>query len=761
VTIRGTATVSELRAVRPGAPVPAVPPFPVVESKLVAPLLRRGLVDRQRLVERLLESQDCSVIAVVAPAGYGKSTLLAQWAARTRPRVGWLSIDEQDNDPTVLLGYLAIVLDRIEHIDPAIYGRLASPGAGITDVARLHASIGAMSEPVTLVLDHVELLTSRAARDVVAELTVRLPYGSQVAIGSRHAVPVPVARLRAERALLEIGADDLGMDRTEAGELLAGAGAVIDDETIDELHRRTEGWPAGLYLAALAMNAGSSSAHPPVAFTGDDRFVGDYLRSELLANVSRADATFLTRTSVLESLSGPLCDAIVGRQGSDRVLDRLEQQNLLVVPLDRRRERFRYHHLFRELLQSELHRREPGTVAELHARAAAWYEQHDQPEAAIEHAQQANDADRVARLVLRVANPAWASGRVDTVLRWMEWFSNNGLVEQHPAIALHGSLIHALVGDAGGAERWVGAAERAPVQGVLEDGNTMEGSLAYLRALLCRDGLDEMRRDAAIALCGLSPSSPYRAAMLHAEGVSYLLDGDLEAADVVFARALDESTSSGLVPFIPVVLAERGIVAIARDDWAEADALAAQAVQLMGDGRFDEYWSSALVYGWAARTACRRGAIAEARDLTTRAARLRPLLTYVLPIVSAQALLELARAYVALGDQNGGRAVLRQLAAVLQQRPKLGTVAQQAHELRSRLDVLKVEALGASALTTAELRLIPLLPTHLSFAEIAERLFVSRNTVKTQAISIYRKLGVSSRSETIARMSELGLVAMS
>jgi LuxR family maltose regulon positive regulatory protein len=249
--------------------------------------------------------------------------------------------------------------------------------------------------------------------------------------------------------------------------------------------------------------------------------------------------------------------------------------------------------------------------------------------------------------------------------------------------------------------------------------------------------------------------------MLHAEGVSHLLEGDPETADAFFARALDEATSAGMVPFVPVVLTERGIVATARDEWVDADALAARALDVMGDGRFDDYWTSALVYAWTARTAARRGALAEARGLVTRAARLRPLLTYALPIVAAQALLELAHTYVALGDQNGGRTVLRQLHDVLQQRPKLGTVAQQADDLSSRLQLLNAEILGASALTTAELRLLPFLPTHLSFAEIGERLYVSRHTVKTQAISIYRKLGVSSRSETIERMTELGLVPRS
>ena len=201
-------------------------------------------------------------------------------------------------------------------------------------------------------------------------------------------------------------------------------------------------------------------------------------------------------------------------------------------------------------------------VPELHTRAAAWYETNNLPEAAIEHAQHAGDVDRVARLVLKVANPVWASGRLDTVLRWMEWFSANDLIESQPAVAVHGALIYALIGRAGDAERWARAAERTSFRGTLADGNTMESSLAYLRALLCRNGVDEMRRDAHLALEGLGPLSPYRAAMLHAAGAADLLQGDLDHADLYFARAVDEATSAGAAPFIPVALAERGIVAI-------------------------------------------------------------------------------------------------------------------------------------------------------------------------------------------------------
>ncbi len=442
------------------------------------------------------------------------------------------------------------------------------------------------------------------------------------------------------------------------------------------------------------------------------------------------------------------------------MLEELENRNLLVIPLDARREWYRYHHLFRELLLAELVRREPEVVPELHVRAAEWYEANGMPEAAIDHAQAAGDADRVARLMLVHVNHVWASGRSDTILRWLAWFDDQDVIREYPGIAVHGSLMFALAGRLRDAEHWATVAESSPATGVLDDGNTVEASVAYLMALLCRNGVDAMRRDAAKALAGLDPASPYRAAMLHTEGVSYLLENDLDQADARLAHAVAVAGDGddAPVPFVTLLLAERGIVAIARDEWDQAEAFAERVSSLLVHGEFDGYWSSALVYAWLARVAVHRGDIELGRDYVGRAARLRHLLTYALPVVSALALLEMARVYIALGDAAGGRTVLRQVRDIFQQRPQLGVLPQQAGELRTTLDTMRLGTPGTSSLTTAELRLVPFLPTHLTFPEIGERLYISRHTVKSQAMSVYRKLGASSRSEAIERMHELGLL---
>lgn len=733
--------------------------FALTESKFHPPGVRPGIVVRTALVERLAAAR-VPVITVAAPPGYGKTTLMSQWAKRIGSRAAWLSCDDGDNDPVVLLSALAVALNRIGPVDPAIFSALASSGADITMVPRLVSAVASVQPPVTVLLDHAEAVTNKQCLNTIAEFALRLPPGWQLGLASRTVIPLPAARLRAQGGILEITADDLAMGPREADSLLKGAGVEADEASVRDLLQRTEGWPAGLYIAALAIKSGGRKSDVGFTFTGDDVYMGDYLRSELLDRISAVEASFLIRTSVLDRMCGSLCNAILEETGSAAALEQMEARNLLVVPLDRHREWYRYHHLLRDLLRAELRRREPDLIQDLHFRAAAWFEANGMPQAAIDHAQAAGDYDRVARLILELQQPVWASGRVETVLRWMEWLRDIPSAEHYGAIAAHGSLIFALLGQPSEAERWAGAAERASPGGVLPDGSTMEATLAYLRAILCRKGVGEMRRDARIAWEGLSPASPYRATMLYTEGVSYLLEGDPAPAEPILARALDLATHSGSLPLAGVILAEQCGVAAERNDWPEVTTLAQRAATIVETGHFGDYWTSALVYAWASRAAAYGGDVARARFYLGRASRLRPLLTYALPVVSVQALLEMTRCYMTLADPGGAAAVLAQVHDILQQRPDLGVLPELAGQLQASLATVNARAVGASSLTAAELRLLPLLATHLSYQEIGEQLFVSKNTVKTQAYSAYRKLLVSSRSEAVVRTRELGLDAL-
>jgi LuxR family maltose regulon positive regulatory protein len=730
----------------------------LVESKLHPPPARPGIVARIGLVERLVASDGVPVVCVVAPAGYGKTTLLAQWAQHTVHRVGWVSLDQRDNDPAVLLTYLAVALDRLEPIDPRIVQALAGPGGSVVGaVARLAAAMAAMTRPVALVLDHVELLENQECLDLVAELAAQLPAGAQLLVASRSRPPLPVALLRAQGGVVEFEAEALAMDHQETRALLEGVGVGLDDAEVEELLGRTEGWSVGLYLAALAHRAGGPSRHSWAGFTGDDRFMADYLWSELLVQLPPERVAFLTRTAVLERMSGPLCDAVLDTTGSSEVLAWLEEANLLVVPLDRRRRWYRYHHLFQELLRAELDRREPELVPALHARAAAWCEANGLPETAIDHAQAADDTDRVARLVWELALPAYGAGRVDTTRRWFGFFEDEGLLGRYPPVALLGAWLQALIGQPAAAERWADAAEQGPVTGTLPDGSTVESYRALLRALLCRHGVDRMRADTQAALDELDRGSQWRPTAQLLEGICHLLAGQAGLADPILVHAAEVATGAGALPAAAIALAERSLVAMEHQDWQQATALAEQAQDVVRAGELDGYVASALVHAAAARVAVHQGDVPGAQQQLTRATRLRPLLTHALPYFAVQTLLELGRACLALDDAAGARVVLRQAREILRRRPDLGILPSQVDELWSKLDLGRGGTGGVSSLTTAELRLLPLLPTHLTFRDIGERLHVSQHTVKTQAMSVYRKLGVSSRSQAVQRLQQLGL----
>jgi LuxR family maltose regulon positive regulatory protein len=701
------------------------------------------------------------VICLVAPPGYGKTTVLAQWAEQKR-RVAWVGVDRRDNDPTLLLTYVAAALDRVEPIDPEIVRTLASPGAvAATVVPRLAAAVSAMTEPVALVLDNLESLDDQQSEDVVAELAAQFSArplaGSRLVLVSRTRPPLPMGRLRALGGVVEVGVEELAMDQREAAALLEGAGVQLAEAEATALIRRTEGWPVGLYLAALSLKAGGPRRTAGVGFAGNDRFMADYLRSELLAHLPPETVSFLTRTAVLDRMSGPLCDAILETVGSGAVLESLAGSNLLLVPLDRQRTWYRYHHLFGDLLAAELERREPQLVPELHLRAAGWWEANGLEETAIDHAQAAGDADRVARLVTSRMQPATSAGQVDTVQRWLAWFQDRGLIERYPAVAVQGTWIYALWGPPAAAERLADAAEGGSSAGTLPDGSTMQGHRALMRALLCRDGVDRMRADVQAGLAGLSPASQWRAAALTLVGVSYLLDGEGDQADPILADAVEVGIHAGALPAVAVALAERGLIAIQRQHWHQAETFVDQARAIIQTGQLDDYALITLVHAVAARTAAHRGLAQPAREHLIRAAHLRPRLTHATPHLTVQTLLELGRAYLALGDAAGAKETLKEANHILRLRPDLGILPQQADELGSRLHTIHEATGGVSALTRAELRLLPLLSTHFTFREIGERLYLSPNTVKKHALSVYRKLGVSSRGQAVQRAQEVGL----
>jgi LuxR family transcriptional regulator, maltose regulon positive regulatory protein len=739
--------------------------FDVVESKLHAPLPRPGVVSRTPLVNRLRVTHSFPVATLTAPAGYGKTTILAQWSARDKRSFAWVSIDERDNDPIVLLRHIAASLHEIEPLDRRVLDSLRSPGESMwtSVLPRLGSALASCEHPLVVVLDDAHLLRSRDSTGAVSALVDHIAGSSMLVLAGRVQPRLRIAALRASGRLLELGVDELALSRREARVLLASAGVDLAENDVEELVRRTEGWAAGLYLAALSLrdrNGDSAGRHRIPPFAGDDRYLADYFRSEYLSRLAPEQLTFLRRTSVLGKMSGPLCDRLLEREGSAAELASIEKSNLFLVPLDRHREWYRYHHLFHDLLTRELTEREPELVPVLHRRAADWFEENADPESALEHADASGDADRVARLVTSLALPVYYSGRVTTVESWLDRFGEDLQLERYPAMAVIGGWIHALQGQATEAERWLDIATRGGDDGMLPDGSkSVRPWIALLRAAMCGDGVEQMLRDAEGALDELPAGSQWRPTGLLLQGAAYLLQGDDERGDAIFADAAEAAECLGATDTRVVAISERSLLAAARDEPGAAEMLSVRAHALVEEGQLGSYVTSSIELAATARALLRHGRWDQARGCLTTARRLTPFLTYALPWFAVQTRLELARTYVALRDANGARTLLSEARQILRVRPLLGVLSEQTEALQDEVATMPDVANGnGSGLTGAELRLLPLLATHFSFREIGERLHVSRNTVKTQAISVYRKLGVSNRSDAIEQAAGLGLV---
>jgi LuxR family transcriptional regulator, maltose regulon positive regulatory protein len=740
----------------------AGPVFDLTASKLRRPLVRHGTVSRSPLVERLAHGDRRPIVSVVAPPGYGKTTVLAQWAERNGQSFAWVSVDERDNDPKVLLTYVAQALDAVEPIDERVFDALASPGSSVPGsvLPRLGSAFSSMTTPVALVLDDVHMLRNRECQAALSVLADHVPGGSRLALAGRSRPPLRVARLRAEGRVLEIGPRDLSLTQDEAFLLLRNADIAVAEEDVTELHRRTEGWPAGLYLAALYLREGGPLASAAVSFGGDDRLVTEYMESEFLARISRRRRAFLTRTAVLERMSGSLCDAVLERTGSAGVLADLEQSNLLLVPLDRRGQWYRYHRLFRDMLLAELHRLEPGLIPVLRRRAAQWHERNGEPAEALEYWMKAGEADSAARLVGTLAFPTYQRGRVATAERWFGWLDDHAPRGTYPAVAVLAAMVSAVTGKPGQAELWAEVSERGAATASLPDGSpTIEPWLALLRALLCRRGVDQMRADAELAARTLGAGSFWRTAATLCLGEAHLMAGDADRADVLFQDAAAAGQAGGASIGVCVALAERSLLAISRGAWEAAGRHLSQARSLTRDANLEDYPPVTILHAAAARIALHQHDRPRAIAELTRAQRLRPGLTYALPYLAVHARIELARCHLALADVAAARILLQEAEEVLTRHSGLGVFAGQAGDLRAELSSARgSSAPGASALTAAELRLLPMLPTHLSFPQIGEEMFLSPNTVKSHAVSIYRKLGATSRSQAVTRSRELGLL---
>ena len=395
----------------------------LLATKLHVPRPRPGFVPRPQLAGRLEEGLARGLVLVCAPAGSGKTVLLADWAYRENRPVAWLSLDTGDNDPARFWRYVAAALDRIrpgigEQVAVLLRGGQQPPLEAV--VTTLINELAALPGEVTVILDDYHLIDSQPVHGSIAFLLGRLPSGLRLVLASRADPPLSLARLRASGRLAELRADELRFTLDETGVFLREAtGLDLPATSVAAFQDRTEGWVAGLQLAALSLRGQGDVAGFVATFSGSHRYVLDYLTEEVLARQSEQVRGFLLETSVLDQLSGPLCDAVTGQGGSQALLEALERANLFLVALDEVRGWWRYHHLFADLLRVRLAQERPGRVPELHRAAAAWHEQRGLADDAVRHALAAGDVDWAARLIEQHVEMLIRRSEGETLRRWL------------------------------------------------------------------------------------------------------------------------------------------------------------------------------------------------------------------------------------------------------------------------------------------------------------------------------------------------------
>jgi LuxR family transcriptional regulator, maltose regulon positive regulatory protein len=740
----------------------------VITPKLRAPTPRSEQVIRPRLLELLENTNGCKITLVSAPAGYGKTTLLAQWSHAVGGSLSfaWISLDEQDNDPVRLWMH---IVEALHLAAPGeAFGADVLEGMSVTGRRLIETSlpmlINVLAElrlRLILVLDDYQFVAKDECHESVAFFAEHLPENVHLVLASRSDPPLPLGRLRARGEMNEIRDEQLAFSEEEAAYLLNETmGLDLTSDDLRLLLERTEGWPAAIYLASLSLQKREDKHAFIGAFKGSDRYIVDLLAEEVLAGVQEDVREFLLRTSILRRLAGPLCDVVVGREGSGKLLRELARSNLFLVPLDERGEWYRYHHLFSQFLLYELESSSPELVPILYGRASAWLESEGFFDAAIRHAVAATDFERAGLLVARHWYGYVQAGQMATVDGWLESLPEMQTARD-PALLLVRAWICTLSGRGEEGERLLTLAESIPYEGPLPDGTaSVEAGTATIRGIFGFGGV-RSTLEAARRAVESEPeiTSPRAALMRFGLGSSYYLSGETSAARKWLEEAL-ELTVSGQPLLRTVCLSYLAIVATDEGRLEEAESLAREARTLTDRFGLWVIPQSSWVPIAFGNLLARRGDLLEAQAELESGLSVRRELPGLSPWPTLIGLLALARARSGHGDRGGARDALAEARTILERHPDSGIfpslLALQERALRNRSRRRNGSLNGE--LTERELDVLRLLVGELSTRQMALSLYVAPSTVRTQVKSVYRKLGVSSRKEAVQEARARDLV---
>jgi LuxR family maltose regulon positive regulatory protein len=722
-----------------------------------APRPRPGLIDRDELVASLVGTDD-HLVVVAAPAGFGKTTTMLLWDRADQRSFAWVNLDRLDDDPVHLARHLAVALEEVAPLDPVTWRKLT--GAGRSPELELMPVIAAevvRRGPLVLVIDDVHLVTNEMSLRCLERLIDATPRGSTVALVGRALPTVRLPRRRMEGRVRDIDASMLALSADEAQRLFEAMDVELSTPAIEDLVARTEGWAGGLHLAGMSISH-RSGKDPDAKLTGRDRLVADYLVEEVLAALPDDVVAFLERSSVLDRMSAQLLDDLLQIHTSGAQLRALEESgNLFLVPLDGERQWFRYHHLFGELLRSRLRERDPRTFVELHGRASAILERAGDDDGAFEHAVAAGDIDRAMTIVMARAPQLVLGGRVGVLARWLD-----RLDERTLAGTATGSLARAWVGigigDVPLARYAATAALELGAGETLPDGvTTVPVAVACLRSVVAPDGLRGIIDDTNLAVReGDERMRPWWSLAISLRATALSMMGAIDEASRLFEAA--RPGLADLPAFAAGLEAHLALLALERDDLTAAAAHVRAARRFREHHDFEGLTAATIVFAADALVSARLGNRPEALREAAIARNLVARLDDVVPRTALIVHVTLARACLLIDDRAQANHHVQLADHARVSEPLAAKIGEQLDAVHVLLDAVNRASAGGPALTAAELRVLPYLATHLSLKEIAAELFISRNTAKSHAVAIYRKLDATSRSEAVARATELGLL---
>jgi len=724
------------------------------EPALPVPAVRPNVVARARLAPLQTVAQQSRLVLVAAPAGYGKSTLVAQWGdLDPRPNC-CVRLGHGHNDPVVLLAHIADSLKRIGPVDRELLTELSRMTPRIEGAALplLAADLGRL-DPFVLVLDDVHVITAGTSRAILAFLVDQVRPGSQLVLVTRGDPGVSLARLRAGGDLVEIGTEHLALDAQETREVAASGGLELSEEAAAGLCARTEGWAAAVVLATLSLRGRDDAGARAAGLSGDQTEIADYLLEEVLDRQPEHVKRFLLGTSSLERMTAPLCDAVLGTTDAAASLEALARSNAFVVPLDDHREWYRYHHLFRDLLRAELGRRDQELLRTYLQRAADWCEQHGTPDEAFTYAHESGNLAQAGRIALRHRDEFAMRGRSESVRLWLDRCSDEELASD-TQLALAAAWAFLYAGDTVRARHFSAVAARGRLDEPSADGaSSLRSSLASLRTILAPDGISQMLHDAELAYWSeRAAGTRWHASGCRAMGVAYVLQGRPREAITVLREAVALLRAQPELAHVHIVSLGYLVFAAAEmDNRRDAQRWAVEATWLIAEAHLEETAGGAVAYTAGALAHQQRGDYTEAARELENVRRLRPQLRAV-PWGNADLALRCADISLELGDRDGAVDFEQVAGDTLQGYPDAGTLPARLRRLEER--IRQGQDYG---LTSAELRVLSFLPTYLSLQEIADRIYLARPTVKTHVASIYNKLGVPGRSEAVEIIEHDGL----